>query len=91
MKETDVLLLRKHLRCGLNSLVEMTMAKIPVLSEFKLTSADEKMVDTSILTGSTGVLFGLYKYSLLLREETGCAGPNWLDETLSAAIYKGLL
>ena len=36
--------------------------------------------------GSAGVLFGLYKYSLLLDKETGGLGPDWLDEILKQAV-----
>jgi hypothetical protein len=39
-----------------------------------------------MFAGSSGVLFCLYKYSLLLNQETGGLEPRWLDHKLSKTI-----
>ena len=36
--------------------------------------------------GSTGVIFGMYKYSLLLQYEGANKEPNWLEEEIEHAI-----
>jgi hypothetical protein len=37
-------------------------------------------------TGSAGILFGLYKYSLLLKKQTSNLEPNWVEQSLKVGI-----
>ena len=48
--------------------------------------------DLSMMTGSPGVLFGLYKYTLLLENEAkgSVLQPFWLDEMLEVALCRKL-
>ena len=62
--------LRVLLRSYLASMVEAIMHSCSkVCMERGVFSTNERPIDMSMYSGSTGVLFGLYKYMLLLRKE----------------------
>ena len=81
--------LRADLRTELNKVVERVMGMFGLASARTLTNDDDNAIEEDTLDmewGGTGVLFSLYKYSLLLAKEKATASPNWLEEALKDAL-----
>jgi hypothetical protein len=53
-------------------------------------TAIPKDLDQSMYSGSAGVLFALFRYSLLLNNESEYLEPRWLDMRLKPAITTNL-
>jgi hypothetical protein len=62
------------------------VSKFDLLAKSEVDSEGKKEINPTLYQGSGGVLYGLYKYSLLLDKETGKVQPCWLDELIKPAI-----
>jgi hypothetical protein len=69
----------QELRVKLNTLVVKILDNFDRVSKKCLTSDEEEKDDPTMYRGSAGVIYAMYRYSLLLYEETGRQEPNWLN------------
>ena len=66
------------------------MINFHIISEKRLSHNFQKKYDPAMYAGSPGILYALYKYSLLLRKETNNIKPDWLEPKLQQAIDKNM-
>ncbi len=74
----------------LNFLVAWVIEKFDLLSTKKVRKDRKTFDDYEMYAGAGGVLYGLYKYSLLLGKETDYKEPNWLEPMLKKGLNIGL-
>ena len=67
------------IRTHLHSLVKDIMEKFDDLAVARVGYGGKKTREPSIYSGSTGVLWGLYRYRELLEKEGSMQKPHWLD------------
>ncbi len=58
-----------HIRQELKQLADILVSRFATVSQLKIRSDGESSQDTNMYDGSGGVVFGLWKYSLLLKKE----------------------
>jgi hypothetical protein len=61
--------LKKQLRYKLELLVGTVMEEFETVSRLKVDSAGSENTDPSVFTGSSGLVFAMFRYSLLLNNE----------------------
>ena len=78
------------MRTHLNQQVKKVLENFDVISVKAMRDDEKTTFNLSMYAGGGGVLFGLYKYSQLLRKESNNLKPNWLDEMLKVHIDNSL-
>ena len=67
--DIPVLVIKREMRRSLNDFITQFFARYDKISRLKFSCIGEESVDTSMYEGSSGCVFGLFRYVQLLRND----------------------